>query len=726
MRSLVTLIGAGVFASGAIAQQPITAADLLKIRTVSAIDLADDASRAVYSVRSIEAGDEPGDYDYRSHLWLLDVASGEQTRLTFGERSDSQPTISPDGRMVAFTRRGENEDGEERGQVWVLPLDAPGEARQVTTLEHGASSPRWRPDGGALLVSSSIPMRDIEGTPAFDDERPAREWFDFDRDDDKAPGEPDGDRRAIRNWLERNALDDDPTVITSVDFLGELDLSKAPRFGHLFWVDVETGAATQVTDGFRSYGGAELSPDGSMIAFVDTPRTETHPDRYTRSVVYTMRADGSEVRAVLDSPDRSYSSPEWLPDGGGLVVSWSVATEPERWGFQTQLATVNLDGSGFTTLTDAWPSSAGGATVTDDGVWFQTNWHGTFPLKRISMDGEIARSMFDDNAGVRTYDTARGVVLAAVTAIESPSELYLVRPGAHAEKIGELNGWIRDRVISRPTEHWVEGADGTRVQYWVMAPTDAQAGMSYPTVLEMHGGPSAMWGPGEATMWHEFQLLCSWGYGVVYSNPRGSSGYGQEFQAANYQDWGFGPQADVLAALDDASAQYDWIDGDRLFLTGGSYAGYLTAWVVTQDHRFKAAVAQRGVYDLDTFFGEGNAWRLVPWAFGGYPWEEGPAAVLERESPFTHVDQIETPLLIMHASQDLRTGVRQSEMLYRALKVMEKPVEYVRYPNAGHDLSRSGDPRQRMDRLNRIVEFFERYANNERPAPVQASSEGGE
>jgi dipeptidyl aminopeptidase/acylaminoacyl peptidase len=726
MRMLVSLVGLVGIASGAAAQQPITASDLLRLKAVTSIDLADDASRVVYGVQSIVEGEKPGDPVYRSHLWMLDLDGGEPVQLTFGDRSDSQPAISPDGRTLAFVRAGEDGEGEDRGQVWVLALGAPGEARQVTTLEHGASQPRWRPDGGALLVSSSIPMRKIEGTPEFDDERPERDWFDFDRDDDEAPAKPDGDRRAIRNWLEKNALEDDPTVITSIDFLGEFDLSKEPRFGHLFWVDVATGAAERITEGFRNYGGATISPDGAMIAFVDSPRTEEHPDRYTRGAVYLMRADGSAVRALLDAPDRSYSSPEWLADGSGLVVSWSVATDPERWGAQTQLATVRLDGSGFATITNDWPSSAGGAIVDDGGVWFSTAWEGTFPLKMVTTGGEIARTMFDDDAGVRSFDVEGGTVVASITTIESPSELYVVRPGAHAQKVTSLNGWIEDRVFSRPTEHWVERPDGTRVQYWVMAPTNAEAGVAYPTVLQMHGGPSAMWGPGEASMWHEFQLLASWGYGVVYSNPRGSSGYGYEFQAANYQDWGFGPQGDVLAALDDASSRYDWIDEDRLFLTGCSYAGYLTAWIVAQDHRFQAAVAQRGVYDLDTFFGEGNAWRLVPFAFGGYPWEEAPGAVLERESPFTYVDQIETPLLIMHASQDLRTGVMQSQMLYRALKVMEKPVEYVRYPGAGHDLSRSGRPKQRMDRLNRIVEFFERYADNERPAPVQASSEGGE
>ena len=162
---------------------------------------------------------------------------------------------------------------------------------------------------------------------------------------------------------------------------------------------------------------------------------------------------------------------------------------------------------------------------------------------------------------------------------------------------------------------------------------------------------------------------------------------------------------------------HDWIDPERLVVTGGSYGGYLTAWIIAHDHRFKAAVAQRGVYDLTTLFGEGNAWRILQWWMGGWPWEPRLERILRRESPFNDVARIRTPLLIMHADQDRRTGFVQSEMLYRALKQLGRPVEYVRYPNAGHGLSRRGDPRQRLDRLNRIIEFFERHIDNPRSAP---------
>jgi dipeptidyl aminopeptidase/acylaminoacyl peptidase len=331
-----------------------------------------------------------------------------------------------------------------------------------------------------------------------------------------------------------------------------------------------------------------------------------------------------------------------------------------------------------------------------------------------------------------------------ITEITNPYELYANNAEFGRERrLSSHNAtWLGDKQISRPTTFTVTH-DTLEIQGWVMPPTTRSDTASYPLLVEMHGGPSAMWGPGEATMWHEFQLFAARGYGIVYSNPRGSGGYGRDFKAANFQDWGTGPAGDVLAAAEYA-ADLSWTDPTRQVLTGGSYAGYLTAWMVSQDHRFEAAVAQRGVYDLPVFFGEGRAWRLVPDHFGGYPWEGDvpppmhvsdslwtqidtvgsdttiadttdallPREALLRNSPITYVDQITTPLLIMHADEDLRTGVIQSEALYKSLKVLGRPVEYVRYPNAGHDLSRSGDPQQRIDRLLRIYEFMERFVDS--------------
>ncbi len=254
-----------------------------------------------------------------------------------------------------------------------------------------------------------------------------------------------------------------------------------------------------------------------------------------------------------------------------------------------------------------------------------------------------------------------------------------------------------------------------------MAPLGVAAGAKAPVLLQIHGGPTAMWGPGEASMWHEFQYAANLGWGVVYGNPRGSGGYGYAFQRANERDWGQGPMGDVMATLDHALATEPWADASRQIVTGGSYAGYLTAWIVGHTDRFRAAVAQRGVYDLPTFFGEGNAWRFVPNYFGGYPWSDSTvsylggtasvAEVLRRESPLTYVANIRTPLLIMHGDNDRRTGFVQSEMLFRSLVALGRETEYVRFPGATHELSRTGDPLLRLDRMVRIHEYLARYAD---------------
>jgi dipeptidyl aminopeptidase/acylaminoacyl peptidase len=313
---------------------------------------------------------------------------------------------------------------------------------------------------------------------------------------------------------------------------------------------------------------------------------------------------------------------------------------------------------------------------------------------------------------VVSFDLVGDKLVFVKTEPADPFELYLSDVDLkNAKRISDFNwDWVQTKQISFPEKKSFVNNKGLTVEYWMMKPVNYEAGKKYPLLLEIHGGPAAMWGPGETSMWHEFQYFCSQGYGVVYCNPRGSGGYGLDFLRANIKDWGTGPTSDVLTALDKTIAE-GWADTSKLIVTGGSYAGYLVAWIIAHDHRFKAACSQRGVYDLATFFGEGNAWRLVPNYFGGYPWEPETKAILQRESPITYVQNITTPYIIFHGENDRRTGVTQGEMLYRSLKVLGRPVEYVRHPGATHEITRSGNNRQRMDQMLRTYEFFERWIN---------------
>jgi dipeptidyl aminopeptidase/acylaminoacyl peptidase len=314
------------------------------------------------------------------------------------------------------------------------------------------------------------------------------------------------------------------------------------------------------------------------------------------------------------------------------------------------------------------------------------------------------------DAGLSSLDVGSKQLIYIKTEVADPFELYVSDlNNKQAKRLTSFNTeWLKDKKLSMPEKKYYTNSKGMKVEYWVMKPTNFSPDKKYPVMLQIHGGPTAMWGPGEASMWHEFQYFCAQGYGVVYSNPRGSGGYGIDFLKANYQDWGTGPSEDVLAALDGTLAE-GWGDRDKTVATGGSYAGYLTGWLVSHTNRFAAVSSQRGVYDLNTFFGEGNAWILVPMYFGGYPWDDSIKPILARESPFTYVNQITTPYLMLHGETDLRTGIVQGEMMYKALKVLNRPVEYVQHPGGTHELVRSGNVRQRIDQMLRIYEFFERY-----------------
>ncbi|MBI4904379.1 MAG: S9 family peptidase [Acidobacteria bacterium] len=706
-------------------KQLITATDLLKIRRITEVAVSPDASFAVYGVQSIHTDNSKKDdpaYSYRTHLYRIDLtrSNAEPVQLTFGERADSSIAISPDGRKLAFVRGTEEaiEGKAKTAQVWLLPLDAPGEAAQLTRLENGATQPLWRPDSRALLVTSATAISKIEGTPPFANDRPNRDWFDFDRakPDTKIEARPDGDRRAIRNWLERNAARDNPTVITRMQFQDEQSLAREMRIIHLYSVDLVSHKAMQITKGFIGLAACSYSRDGANLVCSGRPESRQHPDRSERGTIWTLRADGSDLRPLLDQPTESFQSARYAADGKSLLV---IATPTDDPMFrQSRAGRYDLAGKSI-----EWLGEKDGSSIqqmreaSNGGVLFTTSWHGGAPLRHVTNNG--ITSIIAGAAGVSAFDESNGRIVYALISAANPNELHVRDKNGVTRQLTRLNSeWIAQRKIALPEERWITRPDGTRVQTWVMNPIDAQQGKKYPWVLDMHGGPSAMWGPGEFSMWHEFQMFCAWGYGVVYSNPRGSGGYGYAFQKANYKNWGGGPSGDVLAALDEAIKTNPLIDANRLFLTGGSYAGYLTAWIIGHDQRFKAAVAQRGVYDLTTFYGEGNAYRLVKNHFGGRPYEPDTRRLLEEQSPFTYASRIQTPFLIIHGSNDLRTGVTQSEMLYRALKDMGRPVEYIRYPNIGHELTRSGPPLQRMDHMLRIVEFFERYASNDAPAPL--------
>ena len=693
--------------------EPVKITDLLKIKSLGTVRLSPDGSKAVFTVTSIEPdGDTKWENKYVTQLWMVNTdGTGSPRQLTTKDNS-TQPVFSPDGRQIAFTR---NADG--RSQIFILSLDG-GEAVQLTRFKYGANAPKWSPDGKQILFSANVPMRELLKDSSLNPLKQNPKWSlekpGFDKNEHvnrpTVKADPDGNIEEVRAWLDLSVTDKKAKVFNKLSFQDEMDVNADLGFNHWYIVNVTGNKEPRpITRGFYRHGFADFTPDGKQIILTANMDSLQHPDRALEIAIYIMNNDGTGLKQLFGEEGKTYTNPVISPTGKWLAFQ------------QGTTAFVNIPKLVIVPLNNPAPSQI--TELPFDRTKQNVNWsddekflyliatsNGGFPLVRVDLATKKTNQLTTENSGIGSYDLVKDKLVYVKTEVSNPFELYVADAMAKNEKrLSQFNsGWVSQRKLSFPEKKTFVNDKGQTVDYWIMKPVNYEPGKKYPLLLEIHGGPSSMWGPGESTMWHEYQYFCSKGYGVVYCNPRGSGGYGTEFLRANINDWGKGPTSDVLTALDKTIAE-GWADTSKLVLTGGSYAGYLVAWIIAHDQRFKAACSQRGVYDLATFFGEGNAWRLVPNYFGGYPWETTTKQILERESPINYVAQIHTPYIIFHGENDRRTGVIQSEMLYRSLKVLGRPVEYVRHPGATHEITRSGNNRQRIDQMLRTWEFFERW-----------------
>lgn len=691
--------------------EPVRVTDMLKIRTASAVTLSNDASKAAFILTTIEPdGDAKWEYKYVNQIWMINTDGASAPRQLTSRENASQPAWSPNGKELAFVRVA---DGKP--QIFLLSLDG-GEPRQLTKFRYGAGSPKWSPDGKQILFTANISLKELLKDSTLNPGHEVPRWpFEKPGVDNEtllkpssAKANPDGNTAEVRAYLDANETDRKAKVVNKLNFQSETDVSTDMSFSHLFITSITTDAKPlALTKGFYRFNSADFTPDGKQVVFAGSSDSTQHPDRVLESSLFIVNSDGTGFTTLLSSPGKSFNSPQlsrngqWLAFQQGSPLEVSIPT----------LCVMALSRPGAVAHIPFDRNKGNFTWSADDRyIYFTSPSNGGTPIYRTEVKTKKIEQLTPYESGVTSFDLAGNKMVFSKTEITNPSELFLADANAaQAKRISEFNtGWLRNKQLSTAEKKTFKNNKGQTVEYWVMKPANFQAGKKFPLLLEIHGGPSAMWGPGESSMWHEYQYFCSKGYGVVYCNPRGSGGYGVDFLRGNVKDWGAGPTSDVLTALDKTVAE-GWADTSKLMVTGGSYAGYLVAWILGHDGRFKAACAQRGVYDLATFFGEGNAWRLVPSYFGGYPSQKQVNELLASESPINYVQNIHTPLIIFHGENDRRTGVIQSEMLYRNLKALGRPVEYVRHPGATHEITRSGNNRQRIDQLLRTWEFFERW-----------------
>jgi dipeptidyl aminopeptidase/acylaminoacyl peptidase len=589
--------------------------------------------------------------------------------------------------MPGIESKDQKKFGKGKSQIWLLPTGG-GEARQLTFMQHGASSPVWSPDSKSLIFSAQV-------GPA---------------DEETEDGKPLPKVRVIdRLWYR----------LDGVGYIYE-------RRSHLFLIDVAGGEPQQLTDGDWDDNDAAWSPDGKQIAFASSRAEDRwrlpNPDVYTLAI-----EDGKAgmLRCLTDGT-LSCGSISWSPDGKTLAF---LASLKYRSGGQTEMYTIASDAEHSTaqSLTSAFEGSFADWTNND-----MSDEH-MAPAPVWSTDGKILHALASHRGSTRVYaipvsgagkdpvtftpgnihvmdfSTDHKVDQMALL-IEDPTrvgEIFAASTATPGElrRITTFNDAFFNELELATLEYMpYTGADGWPMDGWILKPADFDPSKKYPLIVEIHGGPASQYGYG---FFHEWQVLTAAGYVILFTNPRGSIGYGQDFSLAVRGAWGEKDSLDIMAGVD-ALLQKGYIDEERMGVTGGSYGGFMTNWLIGHTQRFKAAVTDRSVVNIASDFGSSDfGWIMADDEMETTPWDNLGAYM--HMSPIHYIKEMKTPLLIIHSEQDLRCNIEQAEQLFASLKYLGREVLFVRFEGQSHGLSRGGHPKLRIARLQHIKGWFDKY-----------------
>lgn len=684
--------------------------DMLKIKTAQNPSFSPDKKQILYQITGIRPTKENvNEFENYSQLMVYSHSDKSTKAITDDKKSVSAAQFSPDGKYISFIR-------SESGKSALYLMDrSGGEPIAIGNPTYPVQAYEWDKKGKVIYYFSSISLDKLvndsilnpkKSIPYLFLEKPGfktnAHWL---KSTTKA--NPNGTLEEIRAYLAKNELDKKAKVFNKLNFQEETTTNSDVKITVLFRMLLEhSNKVEMVSPLYDNLLDFQVNAAGTKIYGIRSVRKPIHPDKVQDTELVELNLNDATVRVLKSKEGVRYDNLLLSPNEETLIYSESNVGEVKNASYF--LTTIGDFDHSVKLPIDRVVTQM---KYSDDSkmVYFTIQDHGGVPLLGYQLStGTIKEIRPSVAEGILSFDEQEGQFVFTKTAINNPMEVFLW-DGSQEKQLSNLNAdWLKNKRISIPEKHTFTNDKGQVVDYWVMKPKGFDPSKKFPLLLEIHGGPTAMWGTGELSMWHEFQYFASKGYGVVYANPRGSGGYGSAFMAANVKDWGKGPMDDVMKAMD-LTIKEGWADTTKLAVTGGSYAGYLVSYMLGHTNRFKVACAQRGVYELSTFFGEGNAWRLVPNYFGGFPWDKNTKQLLDKESPLTYVKNIKTPLIIFHGEVDLRTGVIQSEMLYKSLKVLNREVEYVRHPGASHEITRAGDHRQRMDQMLRTYEYFSRF-----------------
>jgi dipeptidyl aminopeptidase/acylaminoacyl peptidase len=649
---------------------PLNAEDLYRFRWLDHVRLSPDGRRVAWQ----EGFADREARENRSVVVVAPTDGGEARRLTADDQRSRLPEWSPDGRSIAFLVKKGAVD-----QLGLVPADG-GEVRVLTSLPDGVRSFRWSPDGAALSFLARVPA---EEDGVVEDERP--------------PKDPDAARRPPVARIAR-------TLAYKFNGEGYFD----GRRVQLFVLALDGGEPRRLTEGAWDVDALAFSPDGRTLAVIgdDRPDEDLHLDR----LLWTVDIRSGERRELVTG--MLPSAVTWSPTGDHLAFS---APTQAGTGYYHRIWLVSRDGGAPRCLTPeldrdiaALPVSdvrggSGGELRWDEAgqrLWFTAGGPGSAILCSVGTDGTVREEVTRDEAAIADFDVRDGTIAALISDPANPGDVAIL-DGDAERRLTDANPWLRDRWVSLPERHLFTAEDGLAIEGWLLKPPGFDPNGSYPMVLQIHGGPHGQYG---WVPFHEFQVLAGKGFCVLYTNPRGSNGYGEEFCRACIRDWGGADYKDLMSAVDQLLEKSPFIDPQRLGVAGGSYGGFMTNWIVGHTRRFNAAVSMRSISNLVSDYAQND---IVLWSreeMGPEPWANPDR--LWQNSPIRYVDDMRTPMLLIHAEMDLRCPISQSEELFGALRLLGREVEMVRFPGENHELSRGGRPDRRVERLRRIEGWF--------------------